>query len=400
MKKILFGAQAWAWGPASKAEVIANGLKNEFDVYFCGVGTSLSFCKSSGTFNDCFELMIEDDYSDIDFKQFDCVISVMDPFIALWAKKNNIKLYWIDSMSWLWNWDKFEEIGLTYKALENIGISGAFSILKNMPPRSSKIVGQLFSDKVFVQGNYFKDNGQLKTTRYVSAIINNQLIDNNCLKNTVIISLSGQLCPVIDIGLAVRYSNLVTDILNDFIEQCKLKYRVVVTGNSKVISKINRIPDVEYLSLKHTDFLEELNNARAILCLCGFTTVYEAAAYNVPIMFLPENHEGHAYEYKLITKAAPDDIRVKIFPNLFLDESDKDVNNLISSEDIMERLQVCYANILENEELLAKYKKRTTDFIHLFETTDIAIKQRDLIEKNIGGFDGIKEICESIKQDL
>lgn len=400
MKKIIFGAQSWAWGPASKAEVIARYLKNDYNVFFCGTGTSYNFCKLSGTFTDCYELANEDDYSEIDFSQFECAISIMDPFFALWANKYNVKLYWVDSMSWLWDWKMIEEIKFSYNELKDKEILAAFTIMKNMPPRSSKIVGQLLSDKVFVQGNYFKESGQLQTTNYVSAIIDNSHITNNRKRNSVLISLSGQLCPVIDDNLAIQYTNIVLTMLQEFIEICNTKYRVVVAGNSQVLEQIDKLENVEYLTFAHKDFLIELNSTKAILCPCGFTTVYEAAAYKVPIMFLPENHEGHAYEYNLITKEANDTERETIFPNLFLDASDKDVKNLISSEDIMERLQACYCSILNSPDSLKRYQQKALEFIKLFEDSDITEKQHELISKNIGGFTGVKEICDMIIEDL
>lgn len=397
-KNILIGSQTWAWGPASKAEAIGNVLKNEYghNVDFYGGLISYDFCLKSKSFNSCFLLESEYDFASVSFKDYDFVISVMNPFLAVAATKANKKVFWVDSMLWMWNWNDYDDLKTQYDEIIDKPIEVILEYMKEMAEYDCKIFGILSSTRLFIQGNYYNTPVVNPKQEYVGAIINNSFIEYRT-RDIIIISLSGQLCPYMNLKHAIKHGNNIQKWLKPIIDKYKDKYTIYVIGNEPVLNSMVHYDNVIYTQFSHSEFLKKLNSCHALFCPCGFTTVYEGAAYHVPMVFLPETHDGNAYEFLLITKNATEIERKNIFPHLMLDVETKNINNIEDGDYLVERLNNLYTKLNSNLEFQHEYQKRVEDCLNILENNpDLASKQKEIINRTIATEGTINHILNTI----
>ena len=397
-KNILIGSQTWAWGPASKAEAIGNVLKNEYrcNADFYGDQISYDFCLKSGTFNSCFLLNSEYDFVSVPFKKYDFVISVIIPFLAVAAAKANKKVFWVDSMSWIWNWNNLDNIQMQYEKIIDLPIEEVLAYMKNMAGYDCKIFGQISSTRLFIQGNYYNAPFTNPKLEYVGAVINNSFIRVE-ERDEIIISFSGQICPYMNHKHAVKHGNNTQKWLKPIIDKYKKKYKIYIVGNESVLNNIQHFENVIYTQFSHSDFLKHLNRCYALFCPCGFTTVYEGAAYHVPMVFLPETHDGNAYEFLLITKNATPQERNMIFPHLLLDVDTKDINNIENGDDIVDKLNYLYKKLETEPEYQNKYHNRVAQCLEILENNPtLAQTQKEIINRTIATEGAINHILDTI----
>ena len=398
MKKVLIGSQTWAWGPASKAEAIGEIMRKNYNcqVDFYGDQISYDFCFKAGTFNACFLLNSEYDFVSIPFEKYDFVISVMNPFLAVAASKANKKVFWVDSMSWIWNWHNYDILEKQYAEIIDKPINEVLSYMKDMPGYDCKIFGLISSTKIFIQGNYYEAKNNNPKIEYVGAVINDSFISQE-ERNNIIITLSGQLCPYMDVKHAIKHANNTQKWLKPIIDKYKNQYTIYVVGNEMVLNDIEKEDGIIYTQLSHSEFLNKLNSCHVLFCPCGFTTVYEAAAYHVPMVFLPETHDGNAYEFLLITKnATPDELK-NVFPHLLLDVDSKNTDNIEDGDSIVEKLNHLYWQLEHDMDFRKQYHARIMHSLEIVEKTpNLADLQKDIINRTIATEGAINYIIDTI----
>lgn len=395
---ILIGSQTWAWGPASKAEAISNVLKNEYghNTDFYGDLISYDFCLKSQSFNSCFLLESEYDFASVPFENYDFVITVMNPFLAIAAKKANKKVFWVDSMSWIWNWHNYDDLKTEYDKIIDKPIGEILSYMKEMAGYDCKIFGIMSSTRLFIQGNYYNNKVTNPNLEYVGAIINNRFIEEK-KRDNIIISLSGQLCPYMNLQHAIKHGNNIQKWLKPIIDKYKDIYKIYIVGNKQVLDAMAHYDGVTYTQLPHDNFLKNLNSCRVLFCPCGFTTVYEGIAYHVPMVFLPETHDGNAYEFLLMTKDATDAERKKLFPHLMLDVETKDINNVEDGDYLVERLNDLYTKLNNDIDFQCQYQKRVEECLNIIENNpNLASEQKEIINRTISTEGTINHIVDTI----
>lgn len=395
-KKVLIGAQSWAYGPAGKASAIAHYMKkNGVITEFIGTTTSYLLCDKSGHFDKLYECNSFVDYEKLDSKQYSAVISVMDPFLALWAHKNNLPIYYADSMSWFWIWDKVEEVYKLIPKFKENDLSSGFNMLEGIKPDHRQLVAHLISEHIYSQGD-----PQIVEQTSHKAINAGSLIDltyqKKSLRDTVLISLSGGISPATNLNSAVNYANLVIDLLVDKIKQWPLATRFVITGHPDVIANIKKPdPSIELMALSHPQFLAELNRALVVFVPCGFTTVYESLAYGAPVVLLPENHNGHAYEYLTISRNAPD--KEKVFPHFLFTLKTASLDNIYAIEKSMKLIDEHTNKYFNDVEYRNFFKTKLIGYIKLFKNRETILKkQRKSVLKLLPGFNGAEVCAEDI----
>lgn len=395
-KKVLIGAQSWAYGPAGKASAIAHSMrKNNVVTEFIGTTTSYLLCEKSGHFNKLYKCNSFTDYEKLDKQRYSAVISVMDPFLAIWAYKNNLPVYYADSMSWFWIWNNIEKIQKLLPKIRENDLSFGFSILEKLKPDHRQLIAHLISKRIYSQGK----PQTIKQTSH-KAINAGSLIDvsyqKKCLRDTVLISLSGGISPATNLKSAVNYANLVMDLLVDKIKEWPLAKRFVITGHPNVIANIkNPAPYIKLKALSHPQFLSELNRSLVVFVPCGFTTVYESLAYNAPVVLLPENHNGHAYEYLVISQHAKD--RERVFPHFLFTLETAFLDNINPIEKSMKLIDRHTVKYFKDKIYRSFFKKRLEDCVKLFENrTDILKKQQDAVRRLLPRFNGAEYFAKDI----
>lgn len=327
---ILIGAQFWAYGPAGKANAIAHELKNlKIKVDFIGAETSYQLCKTSGYFSNLYNFNSGPRLDN--FPDYKAVISVMDPYLALWAYIKKIPLVYADSMSWFWRWKNIDSelVKNIVSQIDRVSFIDGCKILDKFEPDQRQFFAHLISDKILGQGN-----PQVVKETKNKARSAGSMIDLNYIKktkrDTLLISLSGGISPATNLSVALNYTKLVLDLLSERLEKWPGAKRFIITGHPLVISSFKKYPKIlKPMALSQPDFLKELNRAVAVLVPCGFTTIYESLAYGAPVAFLPENHNGHVYEYLTITKGINNlDKKEKVFPHALFCINDADIKHI------------------------------------------------------------------------
>lgn len=397
-KNILIGSQTWAWGPASKAEAIGNVLRNEYDCSadFYGDKISYDFCLKSESFNSCFLLECEHDFASVPFENYDFAISVMNPFLAVAAAKADKKVFWVDSMSWIWNWNNLDALQRKYDEIIDKPITEILSYMKEMAGYDCKIFGQISATRLFIQGNYYDALPSSSKLEYTGAVINNSFIHSE-KRDKIIISLSGQICPYMNLRHAVKHGNNTQKWLKPVIDKYKGKYRIYIVGNESVLNSMKHFDGVTYTQFSHSDFLKNLNSCHALFCPCGFTTVFEGAAYHVPMIFLPETHDGNAYEFLLVTRKATKEERETIFPHLLLDVDTKDINSIGDGDSIVERLNALYDKLENDSDFQYLYQSRVNRCLDALDNNpELADMQKRIINRVIETEGTINHILNTI----
>lgn len=398
---VLIGAQFWAYGPAGKANAIAHELKKlGVKIDFVGVKTSHQLCKASGHFNNLYNF--NSGHHLDNFPDYKVVISVMDPYMALWAYKRKIPLIYVDSMSWFWRWNKTNSklVKNVISQIDYINFINGCKILDKFEPDQRQLFAHLISDKILSQGN---PQVLKKTKNKISNV--GSIIDLNYIKktkrDTLLISLSGGISPATNLTSALNYTKLVLDLLSDKLEKWPGTKRFIITGHPLVISSFKKYPKIlKLMSLSHQDFLKELNRAVAVLLPCGFTTIYESLAYGTPVAFLPENHNGHVYEYLTITKGINNiSDKEKIFPHALFCINDANLNKIKPIEESMSLIKN-YTNQYFNSANSKNYYLHKVDWwLKSFKNArSIYENQRKQILTTIPDFCGADRVAKAVAQ--
>jgi hypothetical protein len=397
VKHVLIGAQFWAYGPAGKADAVAHHLKNNgVESDFVGHETSLEFCKRTNNFSKLMELSSENQYSKLSLDKYDAVISVMDPYLAYYAKKMNKKVFYVDSMSWFWIWKNKNNIFRDLNHLEICSPSFGLKKVKNLIPDDRQLIAHLYSDCIFSQGipQCIPDT-EHKNINAGSVI--DLSYRKKSKRDTVLVSLSGGISPATNLKAVVRYANMVMDIIEKDVNKIKKATRFVITGHPSVINRIKNDSHIfDFKSMNHEEFLTELNRAIVTIVPCGFTTIFESLAYGAPVMFLPDNHNGHAYEFQIISNNLKGG-KNQVFPNLLFPLGNSSLKNIRTIEESMSKIKYFTNLYFDDINFRKKYFSKWKKMVDVFnEDLNILEKQKEAISYFIPTFEGAKFVSREI----
>jgi len=325
LKKILLTSQSFGFGPVSKLNVIAKYLKAvdpDLSFDFVGDGVSLNFIKNNSNLYD--SIINFADFKNEDFKEYSLVISVMEPDFVFRARENGLKYIYIDSLFWFWEWEGLD--------INNFNVDSLVHENSNNEPHYKQYFAHKFSEKSFIQtfGEHKFTDSYKKSLNFqdVGYIIDSNFKTSNHIKKNLLLSFSGQISPVNNVGDSINYINFVLDLLKNYLTNLSKKYNIIITINSILLNNPQLNQSFKYVSLNNTEFLKTLNDSVLILAPSGLTTIFESLNYEIPIIFLPEQHYNHFENYKELLKNSNLDIPrfQEIFPNLL-------INNVLNLKD-------------------------------------------------------------------
>lgn len=393
---ILIGAQFWAYGPAGKACAIAHELrKSNINISFAGTQTSYQMCRDSGHFNKVIEINNPYEYENL--SQFNGVVSVMDPYMALWAYKNKLPLVYADSMSWFWKWNKLDNKALNWiNKIKKISFINGCNLINKLKPDQRQLLAHLLSDEIYTQGPPQSISFTKDKVKNIGAMIDLNYIQNQS-RDTVLISLSGGISPATNLDTMLKYVDMIFNLLGDKLQNWPKASRFVLTGNPTIINSIKNHPKfIELKTLNHPAFLSELNRAVAVLIPCGFTTIYESLAYGAPIGFLPENHNGHVYEYLTITKSVLKN-RKKIFPEALFTLEESSLENIKDIDESMSLINFYTNKYNSSKEYQEVYKNKIDNWLKYFSDPENLHKQQQTQILNLlPSFGGARIVADAI----
>ena len=375
MTTILTSAQAFGYGPCSKLVNIVKKYKKinksiKFD--FIGEDVALIYATNNNVFDDVYDLK---NLNNLDKGKYQKLISVMDPQFTLWGYINNIESLTVDSLYWYWNWkdNYFPKVQQIIKKLkETKDYKQALKLLNKLEPHHQQYVGHFMSNKSFVQ-TFLNDAKNKKNDRYrmnINPITIRPIIDDSykqkSKKDTIVISLAGFLSPLNREEEAIEYFKFINEIFKEIIQYLPKNIKILYTINPKLIKHIKHLPcKFTITSLNNTELLKLLNKTIVIFTPAGVTTTYEALEYNVPLVYLPEQHDGHYQNFLRITNTIiKDESKAEIFPNLL-------INNRIQKEILddpdseINRIKYLIKNINQknNDLILENFKRYLIDII-------------------------------------
>lgn len=403
---ILASAFPFGYGPTSKMLVIAKQLQclsanNKVD--FIGSDIALIFAKQNSKYYN--NIIPFDKITSIESKKYDFAICLMNHYFVIWSYINKIPTIFIDSLFWFWEWSDEKRISavndLINKIRSGITYDEALTLSKKFNSHELKYVAYQLASVVMTQDFVEKQNvnekdlirSDLNMKRIqVGPIIDTSHITYNPNKKDILISLAGTYSPLNREPQAIAYSDMVLAIIDDFVNNLPCEVNVTMTANpdlvNKIIPKNNRI---KLVSLSHDDFLGQLNTSKLLLAPAGVTTIYESIYYNTPIVFLPEQHDGHYKNYLRLTSKDKCD---HLFPNLLFNTR---LDRETSSDPDLEilNIQKLIKDSLDNRQYIDELKLVLQNLSPILndkkELKKFSINQKEALGNISGGVFNIKE---------
>lgn len=403
--KIVASAFPFGYGPASKLLVIAKQLRNSdssTSIDFVGYDIALSFAQQNSQYYN--QIIPFDDIKKVDPYQYDLAISVMNPYLIIWAYLNDIQTIYIDSLFWFWEWDS-RRLKIADDLLEKIRDKNAvfseiLTLIKPLNSHELKYVAYQLSTHNLTQS--FAETKQKDAKNNIKARVNRKaigpIVDINHIKhgvkrNNVLISLAGTYSPLNREQEALLYADLALAALDDFVNKLPDEIDVVMTVNPDLVDKITPSNKrIKVTSLSHDEFLENLNTAKLLFAPAGVTTIYESAYYDVPIFFLPEQHDGHYKNYARLTR---DGEHGAIFPNLLFNTRLEHKEEPSPDLEIL-RIQELIKSKLMDDAYINDLKETLEKFFQTFlsyeaELKSLASKQKSVLHEISGGIFDVNE---------
>ncbi|MNJ36715.1 hypothetical protein D3C77_315130 [compost metagenome] len=298
--RIITSAGAWGYGPCSTLRLLLSELISLGIVDFVGESVALDFAlKHENQFN-----MIYSDYDQLP-TNYDLAISVMEPDLLIWAKKHHIQSVCIDNLYWMWDWndDLFDLV--TRTTCDNLpqGIVGIRNELKPLGNYAYYSTMYTLSDKVYLQRFYSQIPANLDRYRdkieFIEPIVDLSYKEKRIPeKHKILISFSGMINPYVNSFHHFVYICSIHRILRDTIEKNREHIEFVVAAHASFIDSVKNVFNTDQAySFDHPQFLNTLNDALLVIAPAGMATMYECLAYEVPLMILPEQHDGNYTNY-------------------------------------------------------------------------------------------------------
>lgn len=289
-----FVSSSFGFGPVSKAATIAGEIKRrspQSETHFFGSGIALQFAEQAKVFDQLIE-------ADVDEKQilekllpelrrYEVVFSVLNlPLLPLW-RKNFGKLYFVDSLAWMWekppagieNADIYfvQDYLVSPERIEEWRQMGNLMLIPPINVQAQKLDSESESED--------KDEAKRSSSETISKKRRNRLLVN----------FSGCSNPFVD---AAVYEKYVLTLLPIILEEAENEFEEIqVCVNRDLAATLNERYVHEHLKigqLPHEQFLKTLADARFLLTAPGITTTLEAVASHTPFGFLLPQNDSQA----------------------------------------------------------------------------------------------------------
>lgn len=300
-KRVLIAVSEWGYGPISTLKVLTDEICEKYSFVFVGKEKHvLDFVETNMKY-------IQEKYTEIDevdFKDIDLILNCMDIESLLYAREYGIPVYAIDNLYFFWGpkWEMSD-----YKRVEGIVLDVTLPIrdkiqkLYSLPNYQGYLSIYILSKYIFLQ--HYAQLGQdvwflNKDKVYFIDPIIKKIAREKKEKTKVLVSFSGLITPATTMSDISIYMCLVKILLKELLKEGITNIILTTPKASLTLArKILGSMDVEITSMDQKTFLYNLQEAKIVLCPCGFSTTFEALYYKTPMFFLPEFHDGNIYNY-------------------------------------------------------------------------------------------------------
>lgn len=351
-------------GPVGKLSSIVSEITRNVDNvnwFACGDELDINIFEKDVFKEKCWSKNEEILKKFVDKNKIELAIVVLDPDMAILLEKLGVKVFYVDSLPFLWTDSDLIPFDVTmYFAQKCI----------NMNDRAKKIM-----DKV-------------KNLKWVDPIIpcvgSDFSIDN---EYKVVINLGGMHSPY---GRGEEYVKLVLiNLLNELFQKYDKKDIIVTCGSdaNKAVKEIlndNEMSQVKVETLKQEEFDKTVMKSQLLFTSPGMTTIYETCRYNKDTIILPPQNLSQFYNIEFSKRL------IKRLKTINWNKYELDFEYLSQYLNLGEEkvVEIIYENIkeaLDNEEyqeILRKVMK---------ETIEGKFKDRKIIEFEQNGASQILE---------
>jgi len=397
--KILTGAGAWGYGPCATLRLLLREIGVFAEVDFVGESVALDFALRHKTqFHRVF-----DSYPTIQ-ENYDLVISVMEPDILLWAYKQDIPSVSIDNLYWMWEWeepllqssvsviDKEESFGEIRNKLQHFGEYFDYSVMYTL---AQKVFLQKFDQGLPASLEGFADKIQ-----FVDPMVDLSYRKALPHRNTILISFSGMINPYVTELDLIVYLFVVRSILREGLDRYGTGHEMVYAVHESLADTVKKVFRTENVyALTHPEFLQRLDDCLLVIAPAGMATMFECLAYEVPLLVLPEQHDGNYTNYMtLYRNGVSDAADWEAFPELMLSTRVPEARQF-KIEDFyrryMDELTGAASTLLR--ELSALAGKTLGEIATADASRDFARAQTAKLSHVVGEFKGVQQIAEAIK---
>jgi hypothetical protein len=312
MTKILASAEAFGFGPASKLHAVSAELRRrDVEVHVVAGGPSLTFARSNADeFDNIVAIESTEELAKIAADGYDGALSVMDPYLVLWARVNGLPCVYVDSLYWFWQWSPDREAPLQQQAAElteTTSVLDALRSLNQVPMHDSQYIAHYLSNASCVQGastvgartEAIRGLGRVEV---VGAVID--LTHRGAARpQRWLATTSGMVNPLLPAESAVEWIRIVGHLLEEAAIVSGIDEPITLAGHPDLLARAAEVASdrIELVPMGHGEILAAMNEAVALLTPPGLTTMMECAAYGVPVIMLPEQHYGHVSNFREVT---------------------------------------------------------------------------------------------------
>ena len=332
---VIASAVKFGLGPVGKLSSVINAVNdrtNDIKWYACGDEID------SGIFNnDIFEKSCWSK-NEIILKKFiednniQLAVVVLDPDIAIILEELGVKVFYIDSLPFLWTDSDIVPFDVTkYFAQKCV----------NMNERAKRIMSKV------------------KNLEWVNPIVpltNNQGRNNNY---RVVINLGGMHSPY---GNGEEYISLV--VVNLLIELLRIynKDEILITCGTEACKAVKRIlinnnlDNIKVATLKQGEFVEMIVKSDLFITSPGMTTIYESCGYNKETIVLPPQNLSQFYNIEFAKKL------IKKLKTIYWNKTELTMDYLskyleLGEEKVVEIIYDNIKNALDDEQYIKKLRK-------------------------------------------
>lgn len=337
LREILISAQSFGYGPASKAVAIASQIRksaSNVKLTFLGNRNAVHFAECNMS---VFDIIIETKNpreigTHLDRSNYAQIISVMEPYTSVLGRNRYIPIAYVDSLYFFWKWKSILSTGeiTNIRRLLPVNDEQCLKFLATLNSHEMQLAGHVAADQSFIQRypGFVRNDispDEIGTLVSVNPILEDST-DDFADKDTLLVSLCGQISPAIDLEKALSYAKLCLKLITPCVTQLPHGITTVIVGNPDVIRHLRHYTDIETTNLSHQQYMNRLKKSVGLLAPVSLTSLYESVSSQVPVFFLPEQHDGHAPNYinlchhgksvSYVEKTFPGALLFKRFPEL------------------------------------------------------------------------------------
>jgi hypothetical protein len=370
--------------------------QSEIDAIFYGERTALDFAsKNSDLFStiiDSTEHQIEEVLGTVQPK---VVLSSMEPEPIVEAKSMDDPPFTalVDSLFWYWRDGPSNESvapNQTSKTSNNEALDFHELMLNTHE----------ISDISYIQSFPSERTNGLSPDTHNSIKKVGPIIDTNHKGDgppRLIVSFAGMLSPIVSVDQATMYANLILEELSDvFTEFDESGFRPLIVGNERVLSRIETTYETDFLG--HDRYLEVLDSAPLLICPASIMSVFEATAYGVPVVLLPELSPSHWPDYHGLNEG----INGTPFDGAILGEEIEELQDIPEAEtdrlyDVLSAYradQSAFDGAVD--QIFRDVENQLLDLLHEENRTQLTESQRRAIESRLPSPDGAQEVATDL----